>query len=195
MTFNNFDNQITVLDQDALDSTVSSVKGYVLGKVPTCMAIAEDPSNNIPSYLHQYRQAVGKTEIEDIFSPTNIVKQVQLAVQSTPMFSSYKTYRELSTNKNDSDLFKVNANGDFASQSDLLDSVGKINTNWSSSELKTWLFSTSYHTPENLLHAIVRTQVYRPLFFNDLDYSKFTENESAYWCETERHFNNVEGED
>ena len=38
----------------------------------------------------------------------------------------------------------------------------------------------------DILKAFVRTQLYRPLFFKHNNYEKFTSNEDAYWCKTEK---------
>lgn len=63
--------------------------------------------------------------------------------------------------------------------------------------MKSELFST-WAVDANVLKNFVRTQIYRPIFFNPTNYISedsddghaFTTNESAYWCKTTKWYVN-----
>lgn len=75
-------------------------------------------------------------------SPMNTRNEIVAAVKSTPFFNQYETYMELYSALVDStllpDLFKISYNRDFANQSGLIDTNGRINLNWET--IKGWLF-------------------------------------------------------
>lgn len=56
----------------------------------------------------------------------------------------------------------------------------KINVSWN--EVANWLFDGNRQSPNNLLKNLVRTQIYRPIFFKYDNYSDFTFDSSKYWC-------------
>ena len=61
-------------------------------------------------------------------------------------------------------------------------------------DTKQWLFGNNGNLGNvNLLKSLVRTQVYRPLFFKHNDYENFTRNQSRYWCKTQKTFQDHEG--
>jgi hypothetical protein len=65
--------------------------------------------------------------------------------------------------------------------------------NWShnggiGTDVKGWMFDHENGSDENMLKAFIRTQIYRPLFFQYNSYKNFTSNAEAYYCVTEKHF-------
>lgn len=50
------------------------------------------------------------------------------------------------------------------------------------------MFDHENCSDENMLKAFIRTQIYRPLFFQYNNYKKFSSKESVYYCVTEKHF-------
>ena len=67
-----------------------------------------------------------------------------------------------------------------------MDNNDNLNVGWTG--LRDWLFNPTTQSQENLLKAFVRTQIYRPLYFDPTNYDKFTEDESIYKCETAKSF-------
>ena len=58
--------------------------------------------------------------------------------------------------------------------------------------MKNWIFGAEV-TEESLVRAFMRTQFYRPLFFEADNYDMFTEDETLYKCETDRFYVNHNG--
>jgi hypothetical protein len=81
-------------------------------------------------------------------------------------------------------MFKVSENVDFAKKTGLVDDGDclKINQNDGSgwAALSNWLFSSV--SSDNLLKALVRTQIYRPLFFDPDNHINYTSDSDAYSC-------------
>ena len=60
----------------------------------------------------------------------------------------------------------------------------KINVSWN--EVASWLFDGKRQSPSNLLKNLVRTQIYRPLFFKHDNYTDFTFDSNKYWCKVNK---------
>ena len=121
----------------------------------------------------------------DIFSPANVKAQILAAVKSTPFFSTYDTYEKLrnvvSNDELKAEMFKVSENVDFAKKTDLVydDDCLKINQNDGSgwAALSNWLFPSGASdnlASKTLLKALIRTQIYRPLFFDPDNHINYT---------------------
>lgn len=95
------------------------------------------------------------------------------AVQSAKFFDQQLDYNGTNRIKDNVDLFKVTQNVDFVKESELVDAAGNLKVDWD--DLKGWLFDSDEQSQENLLKAFVRTQIYRPLYFNPTKYEKFTD--------------------
>ena len=73
----------------------------------------------------------------------------------------------------------------------MVDGDGNIQLNWNG--IKEWLLGDEVKQDVNVLKALVKTQLYRPLFFKHDDYEHFTSDASKYWCETQKSFNDHNG--
>ena len=93
------------------------------------------------------------------------------------------------------DLFTVTENAEFVALSRLIKSgtTSTLDVNWS--DVKRWMFESSPDncSDEKMLKAFIKTQIYRPLFFKYNNYEKFTSNESAYYCYTDKSFIDHDG--
>lgn len=136
-------------------------------------------------------------------------------VQSCKFFKDYATYSELNENRGEDDLFKVNDNPQYAKLSNYVktddtsttgyNEDGDINLDWSA--ISEELFGDEsdpddlgWGDGEKVLKNFVRTQIYRPIFFNPTDYfdntgnnKTFTTNKDAYWCSTTKWYADDEG--
>lgn len=109
------------------------------------------------------------------------------AVQSAKFFDQQLDYGETAKAITDGvDLFKVNENVEFVKVSGLVDARGNLKVDWD--DLKGWLFDSTKQSQENLLKAFVKTQIYRPLYFNPDEYETFTSDSTKYKCDTAKSF-------
>lgn len=128
----------------------------------------------------------------DIFSPANVKAQIIAAVKSTPFFSAYDTYEKLRNAFDNPEwkakMFKVSENVDFAKETGLVDDDDCLKINQSDGSgwaaLSNWLFPSV--ASDNLLKALIRTQIYRPLFFDPDNHINYTSDSDAYWCKTRK---------
>jgi hypothetical protein len=76
-----------------------------------------------------------------------------------------------------------------------LNSDNTIGIDWENA--KEELFGTEVYggwaDPVNVLKNFIRTQFYRPMFFNHKDFKNFTTNPDAYRCSTEKSYINHDG--
>ena len=127
-------------------------------------------------------------------SITNTLKEVTFAVQSTKFINGCDSFSKLASIRGDSDLFTMTENAPFVALSNLVKSdETTLNVNWSSvggrgTDVKGWMFEHANCSDEKMLKAFIRTQIYRPLFFQYNSYKNFTSNPEAYYCVTEKHF-------
>jgi hypothetical protein len=121
-----------------------------------------------------------------------------LAVKSAPMFNDSHTYLQMKGVVGNSaelaELFSLSYNVDFAKKSNLMAGT-KVNLDWG--YIKGFLFpsATGNEIPElEIIRAFVRTQIYRPLYFNATGYTtKFSSNTAQYVCETYKSYVNHDG--
>lgn len=158
-----------------------------------------DPEDNtrypdIEKYLQNTERKISKLQARDIMSLTNTLKEVTFAVQSTKFINGCDSFAKLARIRDDSDLFAMAENASFVALSNLVKSDGEtLNVNWSQdggrgTDVKGWMFDHENCSDENMLKAFIRTQIYRPLFFQCNNYSNFTSNSEAYYCVTEKYF-------
>lgn len=147
---------------------------------------------NLDSYLYQDRVVLDRSEIQNVYSTLNVRNEVVKALQSTPFFGTYLTWDETNMHIGDNNLLEVGENVGFVSMTGYLDNQ-KIDLKWT--DVKKWLFTdaSTNLSQESLLNALVKTQIYRPIFFKHDNYQKFTSDESQYWCLTEKTFVDHEG--
>lgn len=75
----------------------------------------------------------------------------------------------------------------FLKLSGILDEGDNVLVKWDS--VKDWLFNANDNqTPETMLKAMVRTQIYRPLFFKPDNHVDFTDDATAYRCLTDKFY-------
>lgn len=123
-------------------------------------------------------------------SLANAKSEMVASVQSAPFFKDYSTYSELDSHKDDDDLFQVRYNPQFAHLSKYLNLNNTINIDWA--DAKNELFG-KWSSDANVLKNFIRTQFYRPMFFNPKDFKNFTTNPDAYRCSTEKSYINHDG--
>ena len=124
-------------------------------------------------------------------SLANAKSEMVASVQSAPFFKDYATYDELDSHKDDNTLFQVRYNPEFAALSRYLNTTKVININWN--EARNELFG-EWGNDDKVLKNFIKTQFYRPMFFNPSDYKTFTNNSDAYYCTTEKFYTNHDGE-
>lgn len=190
---------------------VGAVQDYIKDKVSTSLVLGgyreqdehgrplsgNDRYPGIEQYIFQNKRKLNKVQVRDIMSMTKTLKEAMFAVQSTKFVNGCDSYASLQLavldGDSDRDLFTMTQNEKFVELSRLVlpTALDALNVNWS--EVKTWMFSGDNCSDENMLKAFVRTQVYRPLFFEYNNYHNFSNNESAYSCTTTKWFNDHEG--
>lgn len=194
------------------EDIVKAAQGYLKSKIPASLVIGgydgtkagNECYPGINSYIAYNRISLDKGDVLDIFSPANVKAQILAAVKSTPFFSAYDTYDKLRNAFNNPELnenmFKVSENVDFAKKTGLVDDDDclKINqgegSGWAA--LSNWLFpsvASDNLTLKTLLKALVRTQIYRPLFFDPDNHINYTSDSGAYWCKTRKSHNRFDG--
>jgi len=135
---------------------------------------------------------MGRSKVQSIYSILNARNELLKAVKSAPFFGTYLSWNDLESHLSDNDLFKIGQNAGFARLSGYVDGDNSIDLDWN--DTKQWLFGDNGNLGNvNLLKSLVRTQVYRPLFFKHNDYENFTRNQSRYWCKTRKTFLDHEG--
>lgn len=203
--FNNAASNKGVINIVNGDDVVKSVQTYIAGKVPTALVLggctdpnADDNSDypNMDKYIYQNQRKIDKVQAQDIMSPTNVLKEVVFAVQSTKFISECNSFEQMKNLCSSDDLFKMEENAEFVALSNLVVNPGdhsKLNVNWL--DVKRWLFESNPDncSDEKMLKAFIKTQIYRPLFFKYNNYEKFTSNESAYYCSTDKSFIDHDG--
>ena len=183
-----------------MNAILIGVRDFIITKVPTSLVIGGAPSNasrnsdypNLDSYLYQDRVVLDRSEIQNVYSTLNARNEVVKALQSTPFFGTYLTWNDTCDHLGDTTLFKVNENLYFIQNSGYV-SGNSLDVNWIG--IKKWLFTDAGTnlSASNLLNALVRSQIYRPIFFKYDNYQKFTSDETQYWCDTEKSFVDHEG--
>ena len=190
---------------DIVQKVINSVRDFIKNKIPTILVLGgykdSGPVDNsrysgISSYIYQNKISLRKTDVQDIMSVMNILNEITAAVKSTPFFSEYDTSSKLLEAISDatklSNLFKISQSAKFADQAgNVVGSDGKIKVSWN--DVKDWMFSP-LRTDVERLKAIVRTQLYRPLFFKYDDYKNFTSEYSVYHCTVNKFYVNHEGD-
>lgn len=160
---------------------------------------------NLDSFLYQNRIGLYKTDVQELFSPSKVLSELIASVQSAPFFNSYGTYGEMRdalSALSDAELFDVKRSPTFAALTGYVmvdttregEPYNQISVDWDI--VRNWLFGGDNReppTPERVLKSLVRTQLYRPLFFKHDNYKKFTSNESSYWCATKKSYINHDG--
>jgi hypothetical protein len=68
-----------------------------------------------------------------------------------------------------------------------------VDVNWTA--VQNWLFNEEAQSDISILKALIRTQVYRPLFFNADDHETFTLDAGEYWCRTQKSHVRFDGEE
>lgn len=112
---------------------------------------------------------------------------------TAPFFNDYSTYQELYDDLDSTNLFKIQDSNGFAALSGLVDEDSKIKVNWDT--IKTWLFSQTQQTKENILKAFFRTQFYRPMYFKYKsnkwrNYLTFTNEPNIWNCTVDKFYEN-----
>ena len=149
---------------------------------------------DIEKYLQNAERKISKLQARDIMSLTNTLKEVTFDVQSTKFINDCDSFDKMKSLRLDVNLFKMTQNAQFVALSKLCNG-DVLNVNWSGdrgvgTDVKGWMFEQNPDncSDENMLKAFVRTQIYRPLFFQYNNYKKFSSKESVYYCLTEKHF-------
>ena len=176
--------KIVFQDKTALDVILQ----FISDKVKTCLVIGGyDPSNqiekypNLNAYLHRLQTKLDKEVVENVFSATSIVHDVGTAVRGLKFFQEPQTL-------GGDDLFKFtddNPNLKFVKNSSLVnDKNNCLEIDWD--DVKEWIDDQT--DAENFLKMLVKTQIYRPLFFRHDNYTTFTSDPSKYTCTTSKSF-------
>ena len=177
---------------------LSSIKSLIKSKVPASLTFFD--LKNIESYLPKTKITLRKSDVEDIYSPTNVLKEAMLSINSMPLYKDISTYEDLNQRKGDANLFQITYEPSFLKKSGktttkTIDrkSVECLNVNWSSSNIYGWLFDgTAVSDSVLLLKAFIKTQFYRPLYFKHDAYNqgKFTSALVKYTCTTRKWYRN-----
>ena len=200
-----------VVDTDSYASeyakVIQSVQDFIRQRVITAMCLGEYRNSGentnerfprIDSYIYQNNRVVKKYEIQDIMSQSNTKKEVVQDVSSMPFFKKCNSYDEMSSALDNtlftSTMFKMEEGADFIAKSNytVAGDNSKLDISWN--RLKNWLFPKSNQTDNTLLHKFVKTQFYRPMFFNDTDYVTFSQNPNVYRCDTDKYFRDHRGD-
>ena len=201
MKASHFNNTFCEKYESVIAKVVRDVQNFIKEHVSTALVLGgyknSGPVDNsryegIDSYLHKSRITIPRSKISDIMSKTNAIKEMTWGIQSMPFFSTYTTYDDLNAQQTNGDLFKIATNVDFAKLSGMFNASNVFNVNWD--KVKDWVFNATNVNQVNLLKAFIRTQFYRPLFFNHTKYDIFTEKKEVYWCKTDKFYVNHLGE-
>ena len=190
----NCNNQDIVLKDPR--SILNGVRDFIASKAQTMLTIGGYANGqypqNLASYLYQNQMMMGRSKVQSIYSILNARNELLKAVKSAPFFGTYLSWNDLESHHSDNNLFKIGQNVGFARLSGYVDGDNQIDLDWNNTKL--WLFGNNGNLGNvNLLKSLVRTQVYRPLFFKHNDYENFTRNQSRYWCKTQKTFQDHEG--
>ena len=195
-------NQEVTVDSNTRDAILRGVRDFIMSKVQAALVIGGyDTSKtgnemypNLNSYLYWDRVRLDRAEIQNVYSTLNARNEIVKALQSTPFFGTYLTWADTFEHVGDGNLFRVVENQYFARLSGYLTDSSNVDVNWD--DIKAWLFTNASTnlSPESLLNALVKTQIYRPIFFKHDNYEKFTSDIAQYWCETQKSFVDHEGE-
>lgn len=145
----------------------------------------------IDAYLQQNLITLSRADVDVIMSANNAKQEMVASVKSTPFFKDYATYDDLKDHQNDLDLFQVWYNAEFAALSKYLNTNRVIGVNWTSA--KGELFG-KWAEDANVLKNFIRSQFYRPMFFNPNDFKNFTADSKVYRCTTDKFYTNHDGE-
>lgn len=134
--------------------------------------------------------------MEDIYSTENVKREMEVALKSTHFFGDGWTYGQAAGIVG-VDWFKVTDNVEFASLSKMLDGSGTLGfdeNDWN--RVHDWLYPTDDgQDASHILHAFIKTQVYRPMFFSNEDHDHFTMDERRYAIDTKKSYINHDGKE
>ena len=190
--------------------SVGTVRDFVLSRVPTALVLGgytapgrdEEPTNacypGVDSYIKRTNAALRRQDVKDIMaSPSGILDEAREAVKSMPFFSEHRaSYASMVEALSDpyarESLFRVRRNVEFAEvATGVVSQDGVASVSWEDS-IGNWLFSND-RTDEERLKALVRTQLFRPLFFDPTNHDTFTSDGTKYRCETRKSYINHDG--
>lgn len=178
----------------SIDDSIQAIRSYMSEKVQTATVLGGHNGTDYPgidAYLQQNLITLAKSDVQNIMSLANAKSEMVASVQSAPFFKDYSTYDDLDSHKGDANLFQVRYNPEFAALSKYLKSDNTIDIDWA--DAKNELFG-KWSNAANVLKNFIRTQFYRPMFFNPNDYKSFTTNPDAYHCGIEKFYTNHDGE-
>lgn len=189
---------------DSITKFAKKVLDYIENQVKTVLVLGGYDKNiegneaypGIRNFLYQTNISLNKEDVNEVYSTSNIKNEVVKMIKGTPLFKEYLTYDSLVSviSKPETKLFNVS--------DEYLGFLGlsgcrmpydaySINVSWN--DLSKWLFDQSRQTPNNLLKNLIRTQIYRPLFFKYDNYSDFTSDSNYYWCKVQKSFVDHDG--
>ena len=187
------DNMSVILNEESITEFAKKVLDYIEKQVKTVLVLGgydkgfegNEAYPGIRNFLYQTNISLNKEDVNEVYSTSNIKNEVVKMIKGTPLFKEYLTYDSLISviSKPEIKLFTVS--------DEYLGFLGlsgcrmpydaySINVSWN--DLSKWLFDQSRQTPNNLLKNLIRTQIYRPLFFKYDNYSDFTSDSNYYWC-------------
>ena len=191
----NWGNNLELGDyEESINASVKAIRKFIAEKTTTSSVIGGYNGSTYPgidAYLHQNLITLAKSDVQNIMSLANAKAEMIASVQSTPFFKDFATYDDLDTHQEDEDLFQVRYNPEFAALSKYLDSDNNISIDWS--EARNELFG-EWSDDAKVLKNFIKTQFYRPMFFNPNDFKTFTNNIDVYHCDTEKFYTNHDGE-
>ena len=180
--------------EDSIKDSIDAVGGYITENVQTALVLGGYRGGVYPgidAYLQQNLITLLRPDVGVIMSANNAKQEMVASVKSSPFFGEYATYDDLREHKDDDNLFQVGYNAEFAALSKYLDTNRAIDIDWT--DAKNELF-VQWANDADVLKNFIRSQFYRPMFFNPNDFKTFTTNSDAYYCITDKFYTNHDGD-